>query len=237
MRPKYNGRPLLYWGEMGERSVADHVQDVRLRIASACLRGGRRSKDVTVVAISKGVPADRIRKAVVAGVDHLGENRVQEAKEKRPALAGLADLTWHMVGHLQTNKVKDALRLFDIIHSVDSFHLAEAISRRAQAPAQVFLEVNVSGEGSKYGLLMQQLDQNYEMIAGLSNVTVRGLMTVAPQSDEVESVRPLFRRLKVAADRLGLRELSMGMSDDFEVAVEEGATHLRIGRAIFGERA
>lgn len=189
------------------------------------------------MAVAKGFPAEAIREAVAAGVRHLGENRVQEAQGKRPLLADLpGEVTWHMVGHLQTNKVKTALNLFDIIHSVDSIRLAEAISRRAQERVPIFLEVNVAGEATKYGFAPQELPKAAETIAKMPGVTVRGLMTVAPLSDDPEQVRPVFRRLRELAQSLGLRELSMGMTDDFEVAIEEGATVVRIGRAIFGQR-
>ncbi len=172
-----------------------------------------------------------------AGVRHFGENRVQEAGAKETSLADLDAVTWHMVGHLQTNKVKTALELFDIIHSVDSLHLAEAISHRTTKPVSVFLEVNIAGEDTKFGLTPDELNRDAASIAQLPNLTVRGLMTIGPQSENIEDVRPHFRRLREAADRLGMRELSMGMSEDFDVAIEEGATHVRIGRAIFGERA
>ena len=222
---------------MRVQTIAQRLEAVRLRIAAACLRGGRSPQDVTLVAIAKGFPPEAIREAVQAGIRHLGENRVQEAQAKRPLLADLPpDVVWHMVGHLQTNKVKTALKLFDIIHSVDSLHLAEEISRRAPRPVPVFLEVNVAGEPAKYGFPPQELPEASEAIARLPNLDLRGLMTVAPLATDPEQVRPVFRRLRLIAGSLGLRELSMGMTDDFEVAVEEGATHVRIGRAIFGER-
>ena len=189
-----------------------------------------------LVAVTKGVAPWAIQQAAAAGVRHFGENRVQEAQAKRPELLRLAGrVTWHMVGHLQTNKVKTAIELFDIIHSVDSFHLAEAISKRASQAKPVFLEVNVSAEPAKYGFALDELPRQHEAISHLPNVDVQGLMTVAPQAPEPEAVRPVFRRLREAAESLGLRELSIGMSDDFELAVEEGATHVRIGRAVFGE--
>jgi len=218
-------------------TVAQRVERVRLRIATACQRSGRSPEEVTLVAVTKGFPPEAAREAVAAGVRHLGENRVQEAEAKRLGLSDLPpDVVWHMVGHLQTNKVKTALGLFDIIHSVDSLDLAEAISRRALKPVPVFLEVNVAGEPTKYGFSPDELPRAREAIARLSNLDVRGLMTVAPLAASQEAVRSVFRRLREMAHSLGLHELSMGMTDDFEVAVEEGATHVRIGRAIFGER-
>ena len=222
---------------MGDNTIAGRVEDVRRRIAAACLRAGRPPEAITIVAVSKGFPPEAIREGVGAGLRHLGENRVQEAQAKLPQLADLPDaVTWHMIGHLQTNKVKTVLELFDTIHSVDSLHLAQAISRRALETVPVFLEVNVGGESTKYGLSLDNLRAEYEAIASLPNLDVRGLMTVAPLADDPEQARPVFRCLRESAHSLGLRELSMGMSDDFEVAIEEGATHVRIGRAIFGER-
>jgi pyridoxal phosphate enzyme (YggS family) len=187
--------------------------------------------------VTKGVAATAIAEAVAAGIGHLAENRVQEAEAKRPVLAGIgAGVKWHMVGHLQTNKVKTAIELFDIIHSVDSFHLAEAISKRATKAVPVFLEVNVSAEPSKYGFALDELPHQHEAISRLPNIHLKGLMTVARQARDPEAVRRVFSRLRNAAESLNARDLSMGMSDDFEVAVEEGATCVRIGRAIFGER-
>jgi len=221
---------------MAEEGIAERLERVRLLIEAACERSGRSPAAVTLIAVTKGVAASAIREAVAAGIAHLAENRVQEAEAKRPALADFTGVTWHMVGHLQTNKVKTAMGLFDIIHSVDSLHLAEAISKRASGPIPVFLEVNVSVEPSKYGFALDDLPRQHEAISRLPKIDLRGLMTVAPQTRDPEGVRPVFRRLRNAAESLGLSELSMGMSDDFEVAVEEGATHVRIGRAIFGER-
>ncbi len=224
---------------MKTQTIAERLQAVRLRIAAACLRSGRSQEEVTLVVVGKGFPPEAIREAVAAGVRHLAENRVQEAQGKRPLLADLpAGVVWHMVGHLQTNKVKTALNLFDIIHSVDSLHLAEEISRRAprQVRVPVFLEVNVTDEATKYGFSPEELPRAAEAAARLPNLDIRGLMTVAPLVADPEEVRPVFRRLREMSRSLGLPELSIGMTDDFEVAVEEGATHVRIGRAIFGER-
>jgi len=186
--------------------------------------------------VSKGFSADAVREAVAAGVTHIGENRVQEAAQKRPALEDLTGVTWHMIGHLQTNKVNAALGLFDVIHSVDSLRLAEAISNRALSNVPVFLEVNVSQEPTKTGFSMQELPDAFRSARHL-HLDIRGLMTIARLGEDPEDARPVFRDLRAAAHDLGLAGLSMGMTDDYEVAIEEGATHLRIGRAIFGERA
>ncbi|HEV8573693.1 MAG TPA: YggS family pyridoxal phosphate-dependent enzyme [Dehalococcoidia bacterium] len=213
------------------------MEQVQMRIAHACRRSGRSPDEITMIAVTKSVGTDAIRAAVATGVQNLAENRVQEAEAKRPDLRDFSgDVTWHMVGHLQSNKVKTAILLFDIIHSVDSLPLAEAISRRASSRRPIFLEVNVSTESGKFGFSLDDLPDQYRAIRSLQNIEVLGLMTVAPQTKNAESVRPIFRHLRQAAHSLGLNGLSMGMSDDFEVAVEEGATHLRIGRAIFGER-
>jgi pyridoxal phosphate enzyme (YggS family) len=218
-------------------TIASRLAGVRERIAAACARAHRSPAHVTLIAVTKTVPPDRIREAVAAGILDLGENRVQEADAKSPSLAGLTGVTWHMIGHLQTNKVKAALRLFDTIHSVDSIHLAEEISRRALRKVPAFLEVNVAGEASKSGLALANLPAAHAAISQLPNIDLRGLMTVAPVSASPEDVRPIFRRLADEARALVLPGLSMGMTGDFEVAIEEGATHVRIGRAIFGERA
>jgi hypothetical protein len=178
-----------------------------------------------------------LRQAFDAAQRDFGENRAQEAAEKLPALADIRNgVTWHMIGHLQTNKIKTVLGLFDIIHSVDSFHLAEALSRRAPHAVPAFLEVNAAFETTKYGFSLDELPHEFDRISRLPNIDVRGLMTVAPIASNPEDVRPVFRRLNEAAAALGLRQLSMGMTDDFEIAIEEGATHIRVGRAIFGER-
>jgi pyridoxal phosphate enzyme (YggS family) len=216
--------------------IATRIEAVRGRIAAACARANRSSNDVTLIAVTKGFTAAAVREAYEAGLRHFGENRVQEAQEKAPALGDLRGVTWHMIGHLQTNKVKTAVGLFDIIHSVDSLHLAEEISRRAPQTVPAFLETNVSGESSKFGMSLKEIGERYESIAALPNIDVRGLMTVAPLAADTEQARAVFRQLRETADALGLRELSMGMTGDFETAIEEGATHIRVGRAIFGER-
>jgi len=219
-------------------TIAERVAQVRQRVERAAERAGRSPADVTIVAVSKAHPPQAIEEAVRAGIAHVGENRVQEAAAKipvlRPSLEG--PVTWHLVGHLQTNKAKTALELFDIIHSVDSLHLAEALSHRAQRPLPVLLEVNVAGEASKFGFSPGQVASAVQVVARLPQLDLRGLMTVAPFVNDPEAVRPVFRELRRLRDALGLAELSMGMTDDFEVAIEEGATLVRIGRAIFGER-
>jgi hypothetical protein len=216
-------------------TIAERVAHVRQRVERATERSGRSPADVTIVAVSKSFPPQAIEEAVAAGITHVGESRVQEAAAKIPGLRRLP-ITWHLVGHLQTNKAKTALELFDIIHSVDSLHLAEVLSHHAQRRLPVLLEVNVAGEASKFGLLPSEVVAAAQAVARLPHLDLRGLMTVAPWAGDPEAVRPVFRELHRLRDALGLPELSMGMTDDFELAIEEGATLVRIGRAIFGER-
>ena len=218
-------------------SIAENLAQVRERIAAACRRAGRSPDEVTLVGVSKGFPAEAVAEACDAGLRDLGENRVQEAAAKIEALAATGRRPhWHLIGHLQTNKAKTAAGLFAIIHSVDSVRLAQALSRRAQEPVPILLEVDAAQEAGKFGLAPQELVAALRDIAPLPNMDVRGLMTMAPLTDEPESVRPVFRCLRELRHALGLRELSMGMTGDFEVAIEEGATMVRIGRAIFGPR-
>jgi len=216
-------------------TIAERLAIVRQRLARAAERAGRSPAEVTIVAVGKSFPTQAIEEAAAAGVAHVGENRVQEAAAKIPSLHHLP-LTWHMVGHLQTNKAKTALELFDIIQSMDSLRLAEVLSHHAERPVPILLEVNVAGEASKFGFSPQEVLPAAEAAARLPHLDVRGLTTVAPLVSDAEEVRPVFRELRRLRDALGLAELSMGMSDDFEVAIEEGATMVRIGRAIFGER-
>jgi hypothetical protein len=217
-------------------TIADRVARVRQRVQRAAERAGRSPAEVTIVAVSKGFPPSAIDEVVVAGIADVGENRVQEAAAKIVALRPLP-ITWHLVGHLQTNKAKTALELFDIIHSVDSLHLAEVLSHPDRSgPLPILLEVNAAGEATKFGFPPGEVAAAAQAIARLPHLDLRGLMTVAPFVSDPETVRPVFRELRRLRDALGLRELSMGMTDDFEVAIEEGATLVRIGRAIFGER-
>ena len=217
--------------------IAANIREVHGRIALACERSHRSSEEITLVAITKGAEASIIRTAFDCGIKNFGENRVQEAEEKIAQLSDLRpDVTWHMVGHLQSNKAKTAVELFDIIHSVDSVKLADILNRRAEKPLPVLLEVNVSGEVTKGGFSVGEIAVAVEEIRQLHGLKVMGLMTIAPFVAEPEEIRPVFRKLRELRDSLRLEHLSMGMTDDFEVAIEEGATMLRIGRAIFGER-
>jgi pyridoxal phosphate enzyme (YggS family) len=216
-------------------SIAANVAAVRARVAAACERAGRAPASVRLVAVTKTVPAAAVAEALTAGVTDVGENYVQEAAAKRAELGGRG--VWHLIGHLQTNKVRAALQAFDTLQAVDSLRLAEAISRQASRAVPVLLEVNAAGETTKFGFAPADLGAAAASVRRLPNLDVRGLMTVAPATSDPEALRPLFRSLRRLAEANGLQELSMGMSGDFEVAVEEGATMVRIGRAIFGERA
>jgi PLP dependent protein len=226
--------------------IAENIERVQERIQRACQRSGRPVQDVLLIAVSKTKPADSVRQAHAAGLRVFGENRVQEAAAKRLELNDL-DLEWHLIGHLQSNKAKQACQLFDVIHSVDSLHLAEKIDRAAAALERkmpVLIEVHLGEETSKFGVEEDKLVLLAEQIGALLSLELRGLMTLPPFFDDPESVRPFFRRLRELAARIdarhlpgvSMRELSMGMSHDFEVAIEEGATMVRVGTAIFGER-
>jgi len=218
--------------------ISQNLLDVEQRVAQAAQRAGRSPAEITIVAVTKGLTAQAIEAALEAGIRHIGENRVQEASEKKARLSNLQPYpTWHMVGHLQTNKVKTAVEIFDIIHSIDSLRLAEALSGRARNTIPVLLQVNISREEPKSGFSEAELPKAVDEVALLPRLEVKGLMTIAPLVSDPEDVRPIFRRLRELGDSLRLKHLSMGMSDDFEVAVEEGATMVRIGRAIFGKRS
>jgi hypothetical protein len=224
--------------------ISANLAGVRERIAEAVRRAGRREDAVLLVAVSKTVDVDGVRAAVAAGVPALGENRVQEAREKIAAIG--RPRPWHLIGHLQTNKVRDALECFDLIQSVDRLPLAEALSSRAAQAgrrADVLVQVNVGAEPQKGGIRPEDLRAGLEAMAALPGLRIRGLMTIPPLPKGPEDSRPHYRqmsKLLEAARGWGLpgelTELSMGMSGDFEVGVEEGATIVRVGTAIFGPR-
>ena len=217
--------------------IQANLQRVRERIARAAERAGRRAQDVLLVGVSKTVDVERIRQAIAAGIPALGENRVQEAREKIETL-GRA-VPWHLIGHLQTNKAKDAARLFDWLHSVDRLELAAELDRRARAlgrTVDVLLEVNVGEEPQKSGVRPDEIKPLLDAVAGMTGIRIRGLMAIPPAAPNPEQTRPHFRRLRGLRDAAGLEHLSMGMSADFAVAVEEGATMVRVGTAIFGPR-
>ncbi|MFA5073383.1 MAG: YggS family pyridoxal phosphate-dependent enzyme [Nitrospirota bacterium] len=227
-------------------SIADNYKTVMDKICKAAERAGRESSSIKLVVVTKTVPAENIKAAIEAGAGILGENRVQEAKEKIEQLGKIAH--WHLIGHLQTNKAKYAVQLFDLIHSVDSLDLAKELNRQAAKIGKiqdVLVEVNIAREDSKAGTTVEKVSSLVEEAAPLSNISIKGLMTIPPFLNDPEQVRPYFRILrelseyiqKKAVPNVSMRELSMGMSNDFEVAIQEGATMVRIGTAIFGERS
>jgi PLP dependent protein len=223
--------------------LAANLENLRRRIKAACERAGRAPDSVTLQAVSKNQPPEAVRAAADLGVTLFGENRVQEAKVKIAQCPG--KLRWHMIGHLQSNKCRDAVQLFEMIQSVDSLALAREIDKWADKSAKtmpILLEMNIAGESSKFGYSPDKLLAELNEINALRKIEIHGLMTVAPWSQEPEKVRPVFRKLRELKQRceqiLGapLPHLSMGMSGDFEVAIEEGATLVRIGTALFGPR-
>lgn len=224
-------------------SIAENLERVRRQVASAAAKSGRSPDAVELVAITKMHPAEKVREAVEAGQSLFGENRVQEARAKIPELP--SNLRWHFVGHLQKNKVRQALPLFEMIHSIDSLALAQDINRIAEEEGlhpRVLLEVNVAGEGSKFGFSSEKIRDQMEELLALSRLSILGLMTIPPVTKESETSRKYFVQLRELRDRLqtefrvDFAQLSMGMTQDFPIAVEEGATLVRVGTAIFGER-
>jgi pyridoxal phosphate enzyme (YggS family) len=223
--------------------VEQNLTEIRTRIAVAATRSGRTEADVELVAVSKTFPVEAVREAWDAGQTLFGESRVQEAAAKIPELPGA--LRWHFIGHLQKNKVRRALPFFELFHGVDSLELARDIDRIAAEEGifpRVLLEVNIAGEASKFGFRPDALQRELDTLLALPRLQVEGLMTIAPYADEPEHSRSFFRELRELRDRLAassgvpLTTLSMGMSGDFEIAIEEGATLVRVGTAIFGSR-
>jgi len=217
-------------------AIAENLAEVKRRIVNACVRSGRPAQEVTLVAVTKVFPADYVTQAIAAGATDVGENRVQEARDKKPLVAGSA--RWHLIGHLQSNKAKDAVRLFDMIQTVDSLDLGQKIARAAEGAGkrqEVLLQVNVGGEEQKSGAPAADAESLARALRGIDALDLRGLMTIPPIG-EPEETRRYFRQLRSMRDTLGLDQLSMGMTDDFEIAIEEGATIVRVGRAIFGSR-
>tara|TARA_B100000676_G_C18054123_1_gene833235 strand:- start:429 stop:1127 length:699 start_codon:yes stop_codon:yes gene_type:complete len=225
-------------------NIAENLAQIQQRISVACERSGRSPKEVQLVAVGKKFTAQVIKEAADCGLNLFGENRVQEAKIKIPDCPG--HLRWHFIGNLQTNKCKDAVALFDMLHAVDSLHLAEELNKRCEQLAKVMpvlLEVNVSGEGSKHGFTPKDAIEATQAFFDFPKLELHGLMTMAPFSRQAESTRPYFRKLRElkndCEEKLGasLPELSMGMSGDYEIAIEEGATLIRLGTTLFGPRS
>lgn len=217
-------------------SIAANLDRVRQRIADACARAGREPSQVTLIAVSKSFPFASIAEAAACGHRQFGENRVQEGLTKIEQTAQLeADINIHLIGHLQRNKARHAGK-FASIQSVDTVRLAEAISRRLDRELPILLEVNVAQEATKHGFMVEEVPTALKLIRALPHLRVDGLMTVAPEVVDPEDVRPVFNALRRQAEQLHLPELSMGMTNDYAVAIEEGSTMVRIGRAIFGDR-
>ena len=228
-----------------ETDIVSNIMGIRQRMTAAAERSGRNPENVHLMAVSKTVPPERVQQAIKAGITWFGENYVQEAREKIPAVG--QNVSWHMIGHLQTNKVKYVVHLFDWIHSVDRIELARELDKRAaqnQRTLKVLIEVNVSGEVSKSGAEPSRVLELVRQISVMPNLNVQGLMTMPPFFENPEEARPYFVALRRLRDKIEgenipgvqMKELSMGMTGDFEVAIEEGATIIRVGRAIFGER-
>jgi hypothetical protein len=226
-------------------AIRDNILHIKDRIARAARRSGREPGSIRLMAVTKTVNDDRLDEAIATGIDMIGENYVQEAKAKILRLG--RPVEWHMIGRLQTNKAKYAVKLFDLIHSVDSIDLAYELDRRSRLlgrPVKILIEVNLSGEETKSGVPASMATDLVRQIAGLRNLSIQGLMTMPPWFENPELARPYYAALRELSDRIyregitgvTLRELSMGMTGDYEVAIEEGATIVRIGRGIFGER-
>jgi len=225
--------------------LASNLREIRQRMARSASRAGRAAEDITLVAVSKTFPPEAIRDAYELGVRHFGENRVQEWESKRSTVTGL-DATWHLIGHLQSNKARRAANLFSRVDSVDSIALAQKLDATAAAEGnrlKVLIEVHQGGEETKSGVPEADLPALTKGMAHLRNLELLGLMTIPPYFEEPERVRPYFRRLRELRDKTGaqlglpLKVLSMGMSHDFEIAIEEGATEIRVGTGIFGQRS
>lgn len=211
------------------------MEDVEARIERAALRAGRRRDEITLVAITKVFPASTIREAYALGVRHFGENYVQEFDSKAPEVSDLADAEFHFVGHLQSNKVRRAVELFNVIETIDTDKIARRINDIG-VKRDVFIEVKLSAEDTKRGVAPDALAALLDTVRACPNLRLAGLMTMPPWSDNPDESRPYFQQLRGLAERHGLGCLSMGMSQDFEAAIEEGATHVRIGSALFGPR-
>jgi PLP dependent protein len=221
----------------GNVDIKANLEQVQAQVERACRKAGRDPAGVLLIAVSKTVEVERIRAAVAAGVAALGENRVQEARDKVAALGH--PVPWHLIGSLQTNKAKDAVQLFDWVHSVDRLELARELDKRAHAAGKTvrgLLQVNLGDEPQKGGAASGEVKQLLDDMRGLGNLKIRGLMAIPPMVPDAEAARPYFRRLRELREATGLEHLSMGMSADYEIAIEEGATMVRVGTAIFGPR-
>lgn len=233
-------------GAVNDREyIRKNIEEVKERVKRAAFKSGRTAEDITVIAVTKTLGVDRVISAVAGGINNLGENRVQELVEKYPLVN--MDCSWHLIGHLQTNKVKYIIDKVAMIHSLDRIELAEEIQKRAERigkTVDALVQVNVAGEETKFGIRPEETLAFMKKLSGYKNIRVRGLMTVAPHVENVEEVRPVFKGLRKILvdimreniDNINMDFLSMGMSNDYEVAIEEGANIVRIGTAIFGAR-
>lgn len=229
-------------------TLTDRVEEIRERIERACQRAGREPEEITLVAVSKTFPLEAIHEAMEAGLRDFGENRVQELDDKAAALPGEylgGEVRWHMIGHLQRNKARDTVRTTDLFHGLDSPRLAREIDKRARKEGRVMpclVQVNVADDENKYGFDPEATHPFLDELQQYESIRVEGLMTIVPHVDDPETVRPAFAQLRELAatysggENVDLRTLSMGMTNDFEIAIEEGATMVRIGRALFGAR-
>lgn len=226
-------------------SIKENIENINAKIEAACQRSGRKREDVLFLVVSKTIDVPRIKEAVACGMTSLGENKVQEIMDKYEPMG--EGIKWHLIGHLQTNKVKYIIDKVELIHSVESIKLAEEISKRAVAKgvtANILLEVNIAGEESKFGIKPEECEQMVREISVMPNIVIKGLMTVAPAVENEEENRKYFRQMKQLLvdinskkiDNVNMTELSMGMTGDYEVAIEEGATIVRIGTGVFGAR-
>lgn len=227
------------------QSIQSAIKDVTERISTACKRAGRNPEEVTLIAVSKTMPVEAIREAMESGMIEFGENRPQELRDKQVEIT--EPLHWHMIGSLQTNKLKYVIGKTVLIHSVDSVHLAQAIQEMSEKKGlvtDILLEINIAGEESKHGISPEELESTVRALAAFSNIRIRGLMTVAPYTENAEENRIYFRQMKQLMvdinskniDNVNMDILSMGMTGDYEIAIEEGATHVRVGTGIFGHR-
>lgn len=216
--------------------LAENLSRVEERIQAACARAGRRREEVTLIAVTKVFPAQAIVDAYALGLREFGENYVQEFESKFPQLPELPGAHIHLIGHLQSNKSRRAVELFHTIQTVDSAKLARRLNEQAEGALEVFLEVKLSGEAAKHGAAPEEVSSLIEAVSACPRLRLRGLMTMPPWTEDPEPSRPYFQRLRQLAEAHGLSALSMGMSNDFEVAIEEGATHIRVGTALFGRR-
>ena len=227
------------------QEIQDNIRTISRNIRDICIRAGKDPDNVTIIAVTKTVDTDRINYAIECGMQNIGENKVQEIMAKHGNIKG--NVNWHLIGHLQTNKVKYIIDKVALIHSVDSIGLAEEISRRAEKAGlikDVLLQVNVAEEATKFGIDYEEIDSFVKTLSQLSGIRVKGLMTIAPYFEDIELVRPVFRQLKEKFDMLAkvdipnveMKYLSMGMTNDYRLAIEEGSNMVRIGTGIFGAR-